>query len=69
MSLFAGRMFDFHVLDMVELGVEKYVALSEIKVSSVSVTRVFCLSHWDEASMQVCAPFNLSFLACYVDIH
>ncbi|KAF3844235.1 hypothetical protein F7725_013576 [Dissostichus mawsoni] len=28
-----SRMFDFHVLDMVELGVEKYVALSEIKNS------------------------------------
>ncbi|XP_034060431.1 ribosome production factor 2 homolog [Gymnodraco acuticeps] len=32
-NLIFGRMFDFHVLDMVELGVEKYVALSEIKNS------------------------------------
>lgn len=28
-----GRMFDYHVLDMIELGVEKFVALSEIKNS------------------------------------
>lgn len=28
----AGRLFDFHVLDMVELGIEKYVSLSDIKV-------------------------------------
>uniref|UniRef100_A0A7N6BKW9 Ribosome production factor 2 homolog n=1 Tax=Anabas testudineus TaxID=64144 RepID=A0A7N6BKW9_ANATE len=28
-----GRLFDFHVLDMIELGIEKYVSLSEIKTS------------------------------------
>ncbi|XP_061602533.1 ribosome production factor 2 homolog [Cololabis saira] len=32
-NLVFGRLFDFHVLDMIELGVEKFVALSEIKVS------------------------------------
>lgn len=31
-ALFAGRLFDFHVLDMIELGIEKYVSLGEIKV-------------------------------------
>lgn len=30
--LFAGRLFDFHVLDMIELGIEKYTSLSDIKV-------------------------------------
>lgn len=30
--LFAGRLFDFHVLDMIELGIEKYSSLSDIKV-------------------------------------
>ncbi|XP_063773210.1 ribosome production factor 2 homolog isoform X2 [Pseudophryne corroboree] len=30
-NLIFGRMFDFHVLDMIELGVEKYVSLKEIK--------------------------------------
>lgn len=30
--MFAGRLFDFHVLDMIELGVEKYASLSDIKV-------------------------------------
>lgn len=33
-----GRLFDFHVLDMIELGIEKYVSLSEIKVNSCSST-------------------------------
>ncbi|KAM3603166.1 uncharacterized protein V6R79_017641 [Siganus canaliculatus] len=32
-NLIFGRLFDFHVLDMVELGVEKYVSLSDIKAS------------------------------------
>uniref|UniRef100_A0A8C5NHE1 Ribosome production factor 2 homolog n=1 Tax=Gouania willdenowi TaxID=441366 RepID=A0A8C5NHE1_GOUWI len=32
-NLIFGRMFDFHVLDMIELGVEKYVSLADIKVS------------------------------------
>lgn len=27
-----GRMFDYHVLDMIELGVEKFVSLKDIKV-------------------------------------
>lgn len=30
--LFAGRLFDFHVLDMIELGIEKFSSLSDIKV-------------------------------------
>lgn len=34
-GLFPGRLFDFHVLDMIELGIEKYVSLSEIKVMLV----------------------------------
>ncbi|XP_018555218.1 ribosome production factor 2 homolog [Lates calcarifer] len=32
-NLIFGRLFDFHVLDMIELGIEKYVSLSEIKAS------------------------------------
>lgn len=32
-NLIFGRMFDFHVLDMFELGIEKFVSLSEIKTS------------------------------------
>ena len=31
--LFTGRLFDFHVLDMIELGIEKFVSLTEIKVT------------------------------------
>ncbi|XP_063299583.1 ribosome production factor 2 homolog [Pelobates fuscus] len=30
-NLIFGRMFDFHVLDMIELGVEKFVSLKDIK--------------------------------------
>ena len=29
-----GRLFDFHVLDMIEVGIEKYVSLSDIKVTT-----------------------------------
>ncbi|KAF2987162.1 hypothetical protein EK904_012098 [Melospiza melodia maxima] len=32
-NLIIGRMFDYHVLDMIELGVEKFVALKDIKNS------------------------------------
>lgn len=31
-NLIFGRLFDFHVLDMVELGIEKYVSLREFKI-------------------------------------
>jgi len=39
--LFAGRLFDFHVLDMIELGIEKYVSLSEIKVMPLMMQSAF----------------------------
>ena len=32
----AGRCFDGHILDMVELGIEKFVALNEFKVKTIS---------------------------------
>ncbi|XP_076128709.1 ribosome production factor 2 homolog [Alosa pseudoharengus] len=32
-NLVFGRLFDYHVLDMIELGVEKFTALKDIKVS------------------------------------
>ncbi|XP_037305853.2 ribosome production factor 2 homolog [Pungitius pungitius] len=32
-NLIFGRLFDFHVLDMMELGIEKYISLSDIKSS------------------------------------
>uniref|UniRef100_A0A8C3XZG4 Ribosome production factor 2 homolog n=1 Tax=Catharus ustulatus TaxID=91951 RepID=A0A8C3XZG4_CATUS len=32
-NLVIGRMFDYHVLDMIELGVEKFVSLKDIKNS------------------------------------
>ncbi|CAF89844.1 unnamed protein product, partial [Tetraodon nigroviridis] len=32
-NLILGRLFDFHVLDMIELGVEKFASLSDIKTS------------------------------------
>ncbi|KAJ8275072.1 hypothetical protein COCON_G00096970 [Conger conger] len=33
-NLVFGRMFDFHVLDMIELGIEKFASLQEIKKST-----------------------------------
>ncbi|ETE58489.1 Ribosome production factor 2-like protein, partial [Ophiophagus hannah] len=30
---FSGRMYDYHILDMIELGIEKFVALKDIKNS------------------------------------
>ncbi|XP_060609157.2 ribosome production factor 2 homolog isoform X1 [Anolis sagrei] len=32
-NLIIGRMYDYHVLDMIELGIEKFVALKDIKNS------------------------------------
>ncbi|XP_030051529.1 ribosome production factor 2 homolog [Microcaecilia unicolor] len=32
-NLVLGRMFDYHVLDMIELGIENYVSLNDIKNS------------------------------------
>ncbi|KAM6082917.1 ribosome production factor 2 homolog isoform 3-T3 [Chlamydotis macqueenii] len=32
-NLIIGRMFDYHVLDMIELGVEKFVSLKDVKNS------------------------------------
>ncbi|KAL4649074.1 hypothetical protein GN956_G7027 [Arapaima gigas] len=32
-NLVFGRMFDFHVLDMIELGIEKFVSLNDIQCS------------------------------------
>lgn len=38
---FSGRLFDFHVLDMIELGIEKYNSLSDIKVMFPFILRHF----------------------------
>uniref|UniRef100_A0A672FS57 Ribosome production factor 2 homolog n=1 Tax=Salarias fasciatus TaxID=181472 RepID=A0A672FS57_SALFA len=32
-NLIFGRLFDFHVLDMIELGVEKFVSMNDIKTA------------------------------------
>ncbi|KAM4770812.1 ribosome production factor 2 homolog [Rhinophrynus dorsalis] len=32
-NLIFGRLFDYHVLDMIELGVDKYVSLNDVKTS------------------------------------
>lgn len=32
MIFLLGRMYDYHVLDMIELGIEKFVSLKDIKV-------------------------------------
>lgn len=34
-----GRLFDFHVLDMFELGIEKFVSLKDVKVSRGGAVR------------------------------
>ena len=37
---FLGRMYNYHVLDMVELGIEKFTSFSDFKVRGV-----FKISH------------------------
>ena len=32
MHILLGRMYEYHVLDMIELGIEKFVSLKDIKV-------------------------------------
>lgn len=31
-ALFIGRFFDFHILDMIELGIDKFVSQAEFPV-------------------------------------
>lgn len=37
-------MFDFHVLDMFELGIEKFVSLKDVKVRRSASVRSVCLN-------------------------
>lgn len=39
-SLLVGRMYDYHILDMIELGIEKFVALKDIKVTYSEISPV-----------------------------
>ena len=34
---FLGRCFDGHILDMIELGIDKFISLNEIKVRQESI--------------------------------
>ncbi|MCL4136173.1 UNVERIFIED_CONTAM: hypothetical protein GTU68_017839 [Idotea baltica] len=42
-NLILGRMFDQHLLDMIELGIESYTSLSDIPGAKVSVSTKPCL--------------------------
>jgi len=42
-NMVIGRFFDYQMLDMIELGVEQYVALSEFKNSKISASIKPCL--------------------------
>ncbi|KAL7633541.1 UNVERIFIED_CONTAM: hypothetical protein RMT77_016074 [Armadillidium vulgare] len=42
-NLILGRMFDYHLLDMVELGLEQYKSLTDIPGTKVSVGTKCCL--------------------------
>jgi len=42
-NLIIGRMFDYHVLDMVELGVESFTSLQEFKTAKVASGSKPCL--------------------------
>lgn len=40
-SLIFGRMYDYHILDMVELRIEKFVSSNEFKVLFIKCTFLF----------------------------
>lgn len=55
--LFAGRLFDFHVLDMFELGIEKYISLCDIKVMVTVIQLLSVLS----SSNQILVKSEIQF--------
>ncbi|KAK3096760.1 hypothetical protein FSP39_003001 [Pinctada imbricata] len=48
-NLVLGRMFDFHVLDMIELGIDKFTSMSEIEGNKCPVGTKPCLMFAGEA--------------------
>lgn len=50
-------MFDYHVLDMIELGVEKFVSLKDVKVRN----RQFGVSVTSTGGFFWCIGFFLAF--------